>query len=57
MLVSAYILLAVFGFLSIAQLFKYSFGGGLNNTEVVLFVFSVVTTALSAGVIWGGLFA
>lgn len=55
MLISAYILLSVFGFLSVANLLKYVFGSGLINAEIVLLVFSVIVSSLSAGVIWGGL--
>lgn len=57
MFITAYILLAVFGLLSVINLAKYLLGLGLNTVEVVLLVFSVFVSAISAGVIWGGLFS
>lgn len=52
MTVTAYILFSVFGFLSVTNLFKY-LTMGLNKTEVILLVFSVLLSAISAGLIWG----
>jgi hypothetical protein len=56
MIVSAWILLLIFGFLGLAFLRKIYFAR-LFKSEAVLMVISIIISALSAGVIWGGLFA
>lgn len=55
MLVVAWIFLIVFGLIGLSQLNKF-FRSSLNLLSVVLMVVSIVIAALSAGVIWGGLF-
>lgn len=57
MIVTAWILLAVFGWAAIVNSANYFIGAGLKGLpNIIIWLLSVVITALSAGVIWGGLF-
>ena len=55
MLVTAWILLVFFGLIAVINSAKYMVSS-LNKLEVLLWLISIVITALSAGVIFGGLF-
>ena len=57
MIITAWILLIMFGFIAAINTIKYVFGGGLYKSEVVLWVVSIIIVAVAAGVIWGGLFS
>jgi len=55
MVLTAWILFLFFGFFTLHGLINFLFSG-LNDAQVVVFFLSVFITAVSAGVIWGGLF-
>jgi hypothetical protein len=54
MVVVAYVLLAMFGLIGLSFTLKF-FTERMNKFEVFVWLLSVVVSALSAGVIWGGL--
>lgn len=54
--VTAWILYIFFGLISLNGLFKFFFSRyGLGTFHAVIWMVSIIITALSAGVIWGGL--
>ncbi|WP_186318601.1 hypothetical protein [Bacillus pumilus] len=55
MIVTAYILLACFGFFNLMSGLKF-LRSGLSILHGVLWFISIFITAISAGVIWGGLY-
>jgi hypothetical protein len=54
-IISAWVMLIFFGFISINGMLKFLISS-LNWFHAILWFVSIVITALSAGVIWGGLF-
>jgi len=54
MIITAWIILIVFGVLAITNIKKY-FTNSLNIAELVLMLVSIIMSAVSAGVIFGGL--
>lgn len=58
MIVTAWILFSFFGLFSLWTSVQYFFGQKtLGLLHALMWFFSVVLTAISAGVIWGGLFS
>jgi hypothetical protein len=55
MIITAWIILIVFGVVGLLGLRKLIFDR-CNKMETLIFFISVILAALSAGVIWGGLF-
>lgn len=55
MTVVAWIFLIVFGIIGL-QFFRKLMLAEVNKAELFLMLFSIIVAALSAGVIWGGLF-
>lgn len=55
MVVTAYILLVCFGFLTLMSGLTY-YRSGINIFHAIAWFISIFITAISAGVIWGGLF-
>lgn len=56
MIVTAWVLLSIFGLFSITGLYKYFLGDGVTDKVGAVLILAVFIVALSAGVIWGGLF-
>lgn len=56
MIVTAWILLATFGFLSFITILGILGSNRVSVVHIVWTSFNIIVTALSAGVIWGGLF-
>jgi hypothetical protein len=54
MIITCWILLIVFGLLSLIFLKKILFNS-INKSELFLMLFSIIISALSAGVLFGGL--
>ncbi|MCC3687455.1 hypothetical protein [Bacillus cereus] len=55
MIITAWILLVCFGAFALNGFFKFFFGSGMNSFHAISWFVSIVISALSAGVIWGGL--
>ena len=56
MIITAWVLLIMFGFILLMNTRKYLLSS-LNKLEVALYVISIIIVAVAAGVIWGGLFS
>ena len=55
-MITAWVLLIGFGVFAINGFLKFFFGS-LNWLHSILWMVSIIISALSAGVIWGGLFS
>jgi hypothetical protein len=56
MIIMAWVLLVCFGLIGLAFMRKFFFGSISGIPSILLFVFSLIISALSAGIIWGKLF-
>lgn len=57
MIVTAWVLLISFGFIALMYTRKWMYSrNGLKVVEVPIWISAIIITAVSAGVIWGGLF-
>jgi hypothetical protein len=55
MIITAWVLLIMFGLISVLTLWQVIWGSGISICHTILWVLSIIITAISAGVIWGGL--
>jgi len=56
MIITAWILLIAFGILAITGFYKFFFSS-LNWFHAIVWIFSIIVCALSAGILFGGLFS
>lgn len=57
MLITAWILFIFFGLFSLRTMLGYMIGDSLSWFHALFWLVSIIITAISAGIIWGGLFS
>lgn len=56
MIITAWILLIAFGVIAITGFYQI-FSSGLNWFHAIVWIFSIIVCAISAGILFGGLFS